>query len=439
MSHFHEHSFDDSDDSEDDIPPPSGFSQHRDPNAFRIIVIEDSSSEGVSEHLVHGEEIEEETDANLSNALDKKHALSSQSEPALAPHCEQDTEQSKEATKVTSVGEESNVDTPDQKPSINVDNESLVDDSLDDDSTCSTVDEEGRIKMAKRKPPMDESDAGSLDDSLEHDILEHDDKITVVQEGRIKTPMRQTPIDETDDDSLDNSLEHDDTSTVVQEGRIKTPRRKTSIDETNDYFLDNNLEHDDTSTVVQEGRIKTPKRKPTLDEDDEHSLSDSSLEHDDNSTVVQEDQIQTPRKVMMRKFIEALDDSSLGDDATLLVQGGHAAVQKQSSETEFLIDEDSEELIDIDGEALKSPVKYGMAKHNVSFGNDFENSAWALDAVTNEVFLSADRYAIPNAVWPKLRVPIELYNQLYNHQKAGVQWMASLHSNRIGGILGDGE
>jgi hypothetical protein len=436
MSNFHEHTWDDSDDSEDDIPPRSGISQKRDPNAFRRIFIEDISSDEGSEHSVRGEEVEKETDGNLSRAMDNL-TLSSLSQPALALHRDQDTERRKDSTIVTSITEESHGKTPEQKPLMDVDNESLVDDSLDHESTCSTVEQEGRIKTPKRKPPVDGSDADFLNDSLEHDSLEYDDTSTVIQEGRIKTPKLQPPIDETDDDSLDDSLEHDDTSTVVQEGRIKTPKRKPPMDETDDDSLDNSLEHDDTSTVVQEGRIKTPKRNPPLDESDDDSLDDS-LEHDDTSTVVQEGRIQTPRKFMMRKFIEALDDSSLEHDATLLVQGGHAAVEEQSSETDNLIDEDSVELIDSDGEALKTPVKPGMAKHNVSFGDDFENSAWALDAETDEVFLSADQCAIPNSVWPKLRIPIELYNRLYNHQKAGVQWMASLHSNRIGGILGDG-
>jgi hypothetical protein len=245
--------------------------------------------------------------------------------------------------------------------------------------------------MPKREPTMDEPDADSLNDSFEHDTLENDDTSTVVQEGRIKTPKCQPPSDETDDDSPESGLDRDD-----------------------------------TSTVVQEGRIKNPKRKPPLGEDDDSSLSDSSMEYDENSKVVQEHRTQTPRKVLMGKFIEALDDSSSEHEATLL------------SETDSLIDEISVELIDSDGKALKTPVKDGMAKHSVTLDNDTENSAWALDAETNEVFLAADRFAIPDVVWPKLRIPIELFNRLYSHQKAGVQWMASLHSNRIGGILGDG-
>lgn len=40
--------------------------------------------------------------------------------------------------------------------------------------------------------------------------------------------------------------------------------------------------------------------------------------------------------------------------------------------------------------------------------------------------------------WPKVRLPLPLYNKLFQHQRIGVQWMASLHNNTIqGGILAD--
>jgi len=39
--------------------------------------------------------------------------------------------------------------------------------------------------------------------------------------------------------------------------------------------------------------------------------------------------------------------------------------------------------------------------------------------------------------WPDLRVPKELFDLLYDFQRTGIEWMASLHAKRIGGILGD--
>ena len=64
-------------------------------------------------------------------------------------------------------------------------------------------------------------------------------------------------------------------------------------------------------------------------------------------------------------------------------------------------------------------------------------SAWAYDDETREYFLSDLKHSL-NAddemdLWPNLKLPKKLYDQLFDHQKGGVQWMATLHSNGIGG------
>jgi SNF2 family DNA or RNA helicase len=64
------------------------------------------------------------------------------------------------------------------------------------------------------------------------------------------------------------------------------------------------------------------------------------------------------------------------------------------------------------------------------------DSAFSLDRSANEVYLSSDK-AKNGIQWPAFRVPIPLWKRLYDYQKTGVSWMAGLHSNRVGGILGD--
>lgn len=64
------------------------------------------------------------------------------------------------------------------------------------------------------------------------------------------------------------------------------------------------------------------------------------------------------------------------------------------------------------------------------------DSAFSLDRMSNEVYLSSDK-AKDDIQWPGLRVPVPLFQRLYDYQKTGVSWMAGLHENRIGGILGD--
>jgi hypothetical protein len=64
------------------------------------------------------------------------------------------------------------------------------------------------------------------------------------------------------------------------------------------------------------------------------------------------------------------------------------------------------------------------------------DSAFSLDRSANEVYLSSDK-AKNNVQWPAFRVPVPLWKRLYDYQKTGVSWMAGLHANRVGGILGD--
>jgi hypothetical protein len=65
-----------------------------------------------------------------------------------------------------------------------------------------------------------------------------------------------------------------------------------------------------------------------------------------------------------------------------------------------------------------------------------EDSDFSLDRSANEVYLSSDKAKNDNQ-WPAFRVPVELWKRLYDYQKTGVSWMAGLHANRVGGILGD--
>ena len=62
------------------------------------------------------------------------------------------------------------------------------------------------------------------------------------------------------------------------------------------------------------------------------------------------------------------------------------------------------------------------------------SGCWELDANN-----SGDLYLSDNSnKWPKIQLPLPLYNKLFQHQRIGVQWMASLYKSEIkGGILAD--
>ena len=82
------------------------------------------------------------------------------------------------------------------------------------------------------------------------------------------------------------------------------------------------------------------------------------------------------------------------------------------------------------------PVQSNKAQPK-PFEDNYEACAWDLDDKTNEVFLNGAKYQIPETEWPEISLPRSLYDRLFHHQKEGVQWMASMHENGVGGILGD--
>ena len=61
-------------------------------------------------------------------------------------------------------------------------------------------------------------------------------------------------------------------------------------------------------------------------------------------------------------------------------------------------------------------------------------ASWVYDKEYHEYYLKSNtkKFKIPG-----LRIPNRLYEELYEHQKEGVSWMAGLHSGHIGGLLGD--
>jgi SNF2 family DNA or RNA helicase len=60
---------------------------------------------------------------------------------------------------------------------------------------------------------------------------------------------------------------------------------------------------------------------------------------------------------------------------------------------------------------------------------------WTRNKATDEIYFDSANDGTP--YWPNFRLPAEVFNKLYDYQVDGVRWMGGLHSNKIGGILGD--
>ena len=228
---------------------------------------------------------------------------------------------------------------------------------------------------------------------------------------------------------------------------------------------DGSIEFDATNNdTFNEGGSKGDINLSTLNLNDDESSDDGSVK------------ISKPSK---RRIID--DDSDSDDESSAVGDKSDVSEEESSDAHEFNEQAESQEdilsgkgfsgltLDDDDDESILSqeeedPDFHGGGDAFTSFGgsisgddnndavsvsssesnnNSKDNSfimfdgcgCWELDK-DNE----GDLYLSDNSdvKWPKIRLPLTLYNKLFQHQRIGVQWMASLHKNEIkGGILAD--
>lgn len=175
---------------------------------------------------------------------------------------------------------------------------------------------------------------------------------------------------------------------------------------------------------------------------------------DDDSWVLEHHGLFSAKKKLplSQRLVASTGSDSSDDDAPLIVKSSLKArriisFDSSDDETNCSVEETTKEAaIDL---TLQTPPKKEtidltkqMEALNVSADTDgddkrtqdTEASAWVHDCKNDEYFLSSIDCDIDGGVWPALRIPADLYNSLYPHQKVGVQWMASMHSKKIGGM-----
>ncbi|KAL9183089.1 hypothetical protein ACHAXT_004876 [Thalassiosira profunda] len=175
----------------------------------------------------------------------------------------------------------------------------------------------------------------------------------------------------------------------------------------------------------------------------ELNLSDGETEEDDEAPP-------PPKNAPRQRILESDDDastSSSSSGSTVSEDGSYDA--KQSGDLDVGL---STLTIDDESFGRDADASFGASTTDVddliSIGdesneaNDDESvtcfdacGCWALDEEhKGDLYLSDNS----DALWPKIRLPLALYNKLFPHQRIGIQWMASLHKNEIrGGVLAD--
>jgi SNF2 family DNA or RNA helicase len=118
--------------------------------------------------------------------------------------------------------------------------------------------------------------------------------------------------------------------------------------------------------------------------------------------------------------IKLLDCEYHDDSASSVEFAEHATSQPFSSS----LMTSSENPIDVD--TTKPTIRGGDSEH-------VKNGVWQLDYTKNEYSL----VATGTVKLPNLCVPTDIYDNLFDHQRDGISWMAGLHSRKIGLALCD--
>lgn len=253
--------------------------------------------------------------------------------------------------------------------------------------------------------------------------------------GRIRRPII---LDSSESESeFEHFVEDEDESSTQEE---KNDNLQAFGESMLDRECDEDSNSDDIEIKMKDLAIGRRKKqfKSQLDSlKFDSSLSSSSRDSEEESA--QDDK--TPTKAA--STIELLDSSSSSEEG-------------QENSSVVLLSDSSSHLVF----RMKTPspsnsvLSVGTPKwakvHNVpesssplnvdsSFASDDDNlvgSAWKKNQYGCYV-LKGECLVAGNVNWPKLDIPKQLYDKLYDHQKIGVQFLASLHAKGIGGILGD--
>ena len=150
-----------------------------------------------------------------------------------------------------------------------------------------------------------------------------------------------------------------------------------------------------------------------------------------------------------------VDDSS--DDESIFVNHGLSQTPRKYVVMDSSDDEDTphseaknsmHNAIDVDIDSSDDDSPLGRSANDDDDLTDkmnkltmeSEDSAWVYEKNKREFHLAStqttdSKFEVVDVPWPEFSLPVKLFESLYPHQKVGVQWAASMHVNKIGGIL----
>jgi hypothetical protein len=317
----------------------------------------------------------------------------------------------------------------------------ILEDENDDD-----VDGSSTIDLSGRQMDFEEGDGGGDGEDMATAPIEEEEEEEDEEEdvpSRSRDPGRRIVID--DDDEEDETSDEDDgggaASASVEEGakdkeKPKMARGRMVInDEEDDESSDEDNESSDNDDGGGASGSVTGEGSREEEEDDRTSdgISGWGPRRRDDAAMTR----------MGASSGGVVLDGMTGEDG---VRRGFSGLS---------LDDNDDESGDSDGGGTTGPRTPDVGgdgnddaasrcdNEESKFNDDDESvtcfdgcGCWDIDDEhPGDLHLSGDADGVR---WPRVRLPLALYDKLFRHQRIGVQWMASLHGNEIGGgILAD--
>ena len=190
-----------------------------------------------------------------------------------------------------------------------------------------------------------------------------------------------------------------------------------------------NTDSDDVINIKPKNEVN---RRRIIDDDSSSDEEDSVESIDDDSD--------SPAKEKAASDVSNVEqeDAELDD---LLLDGGFSGLNLDDPSFQG----DNDTFTSFESDNRSDNEAHSVSSSDETSDDDDDDllcfdacGCWELDKDnTGDLYLASSG---PNSdvKWPKIRLPLTLYNKLFQHQRIGVQWMASLYLNEIkGGILAD--
>ena len=274
---------------------------------------------------------------------------------------------------------------------------------------------------------MDLSSCNTSDDDDEEEIIISRRPVATAA----ASSLHRRRIFDDDDDDDSSSSDSDGTLSETNNNEVDTSDNNVELEQ-EDFVM---IDEDTVEFETEEKVVKSNKEEENiLDLDDgfaDLKITNDVIEQEEDGN----DDISDVSFGQNNRYV----DHSFNVDEHELEEGND-----DYGEEEGMNDEDS----------LQSATRTSPKKDD---NNDDEDSilcfegcgCWSLNNDTGDLYLSSsvdndekvesnEKKKKNKAKRPKIRLPLALYNKLYQHQRIGCQWMASLHHNDIkGGILAD--